>query len=71
MNCVRCIHVAAVSIDFALSVTSRINCIAARCLINAVYLTEVMVTLCDLNDIAYDAESTKNRKSCHNRKFEE
>ena len=67
MNSVRYIHVAAVSIDFALSVTSRINCIAARCLINVVYFTEVIMTLYVLNDIAYDAESTNNRKLRHNR----
>ena len=47
-----------------LSVTSRINCIVARCLINAVYLTacclyQVMMALHFLNDVANDAESTQ------------
>ena len=45
-----------------LSVTSRINCIVARCLINVVYLTtcclyKVMMTLHILNDVANDAGS--------------
>ena len=47
-----------------LSVTSHINCIVARCLINVVYLTacclyQVMMTLHFLNDVANDAESTQ------------
>ena len=47
-----------------LSVTSHTNCIAARCLINVVYLTacclyQVMMTLHFLNDVANDAESTQ------------
>ena len=50
-----------------LSVTSRINCIVARCLINVVYLTacclyQVMITLHFLNDVANDAESTYKSK---------
>ena len=49
---------------FVLSVTSRVNCIAARCLINMVYLTGMciyqdMMTLHFLNDVANDAESTQ------------
>ena len=42
-------------------VTSHINCIVARCLINVVYLTayQVMMALHLLNDVAYDAESTQ------------
>ena len=55
-----------------LSVTSHINCIVARCLINVVYLTacclyQVMMTLHFLSDVANDAESTKNQKLCHYR----
>ena len=47
-----------------LSVTSHINCIVARCLINVVYLTacclyQVMMTLHFLNDVANGAESTQ------------
>ena len=50
-----------------LSVTSHINCIVARCLINVVYLTacclyQVMMTLHFLNDVANDAESTQKSK---------
>ena len=50
-----------------LSVTSHTNCIAARCLINVVYLTacclyQVMMTLHFLNDVANDAESTQKSK---------
>ena len=50
-----------------LSVTSRINCIVASCLINVVYLTawclyQVMMTLHFLNDVANDAESTYKSK---------
>ena len=50
-----------------LSVTSHINCIVARCLINVVYLTacclyQVMMTLHFLNDVANDAESTYKSK---------
>ena len=50
-----------------LSVTSRINCIVARCLVNVVYLTacclyQVMMTLHFLNDVANDAESTQKSK---------
>ena len=50
-----------------LSVTSYINCIVARCLINVVYLTacafiQVMMTLHFLNDVASDAESTQKSK---------
>ena len=53
--------------DFTLSVTSHINCIVARCLINVVYLTacclnQVMMTLYFLNDVANDVESTQNKK---------
>ena len=48
---------------FILSVTSYINCIVARCLINLVYLTacclyQVMMTLHFLSYVANDAEST-------------
>ena len=55
-----------------LSVTSHINCIVARCLINVVYLTacclyQVMMTLHFLSDVAYDAESTENQKLRHYR----
>ena len=56
-----------------LSVTSHINCIVARCLLNVVYLTacylhQVMMTLHFLNDVANDAESTQNKKQQrHNR----
>ena len=55
-----------------LSVTSHINCIVARCLINVVYLTacylyQVMMTLHFLNDVANDAESTQKSKLRHNR----
>ena len=44
-----------------LSVTSQINCIAARCLINVVYptaccLNQVRMTLHFLNDVANDTE---------------
>ena len=50
-----------------LSVTSHINCIVARCLINVVYLKacclyQVMMTLHFLNDVANDAESTQKSK---------
>ena len=50
-----------------LSVTSHINCIVARCLINVVYLTacclyQVMMTLHFLNGVANDAESTQKSK---------
>ena len=50
-----------------LSVTSRINCIVARCLINVVYLTvcslyQVIMRLHFLNDVANDAESTQKSK---------
>ena len=53
---------------FILSVTSHINYIVARCLINVVYLTacclyQVMMTLHFLNDVANDAESTQNSKT--------
>ena len=49
-----------------LSVTSHINCIVARCLINVVYLTacclyQVMMTLHFLSDVANHAESTQNK----------
>ena len=59
-----------------LSVTSHINCIVARCLINVVYLTarclyQVMMTLHFLSDVANDAESTQNQKLRHYRSFEE
>ena len=52
---------------FNLSVTSHINYIVARCLINVVYLTacclyQVMMTLHFLNDVANDAESTQKSK---------
>ena len=55
-----------------LSVTSHINCIVARCLINGVYLTacclyQVMMTLHFLIDVANYAEPTQNRKLRHNR----
>ena len=55
-----------------LSVTSHINCIVARCLINIVYLTacclyQVMMMLHFLNDVANDAESKKNGKLRYNR----
>ena len=55
-----------------LSVTSHINCIVARCLINVVYLTacclyQVMMTLHFLSDVANDAESTQNQKLRHYR----
>ena len=44
----------------------HINFIAARCLINMVYLTavlyQVMITLQFLNDVAHDAESTQTSK---------
>ena len=55
-----------------LSVTSHINCIVARCLINFVYLTacclyQVMMTLHFLSDVANDAESTQNQKLRHYR----
>ena len=47
---------------YPLSVTSHINCIAARCLINVVYLTTLPLSGHDdvafLNGVAYDAEST-------------
>ena len=53
----------------SLSVTSHTNCIAARYLINVVYLTacssglyQVMMTLHFLNDVANDAESTQKSK---------
>ena len=47
-----------------LSVTSHINCIAARCLINLVYLLyQVIMTLHFLNDVVNDAESTQISKS--------
>ena len=48
-----------------LSVSSHINCIVARCLINVVYLTHVPlsghddVALFVLNDVTNDAESTQ------------
>ena len=50
-----------------LSVTSHINYIVARCLINVVYLTacylhQVMMTLHFLNKVTNDVESTQNRK---------
>ena len=50
-----------------LSVTAHINCIAACCLINMVYLMAcafilVMMILNFLNDITYDAESTQKSK---------
>ena len=66
-------HVAAQQL---LSVTSRINCIVARCLINVVYLTacclyQVMMTLHSLNDVANDAESTYKSKMKSYRYFEE
>ena len=52
---------------FYLSVTSYINCIVARCLINIVYLTacclyQVMMTLHFLSDVTNDAESTQKSK---------
>ena len=55
------------AINIALSVTSHINCIVARCLINVVYLTacclyQVMMTLHFLNDVANDTESTYKSK---------
>ena len=55
------------SLKLALSVTSHIKCIVARCLINVVYLTacclyQVMMTLHFLNDVANDAESTQKLK---------
>ena len=51
-----------------LSVTSHTNCIAARCLIDVIYLTacclyQVMMTLHFLNDVANDAESTQKSKN--------
>ena len=54
-------------VNVHLSVTSHINCIVARCLINVVYLTacclyQVMMTVHFLNDIANDAESTQKSK---------
>ena len=56
----------------SLSVTSHINCIVARCLINVVYLTacclyQIMMTLHFLSDVANDAESTQNQKLRHYR----
>ena len=46
-----------------LSVTSHINCIVVRCLINVVYqgmcLYHVMMTLHFLNDVANDTEWTQ------------
>ena len=54
-----------------LSVTSHINCIVARCLINVVYLTacclQVLMTLHFLSDVANDAESALNQKLRHYR----
>ena len=51
-------------LKIVLSVTSHINCIAARCLINVVYLTacvyQVMMTLHFFNDVANDASEHKN-----------
>ena len=57
-------------LELLLSVTSHINCIVVRCLINVVYLTacclyQVMMTLHFLSDVANDAESTQNQKSRH------
>ena len=52
---------------YTLSVTSRINCIVTRCLINVVYLTacclyQVIMTLHFLNDVANEAELTYKSK---------
>ena len=44
-----------------LSVTTHINCIVVRCLINVMCLYQVMMTLHFLNDVPNDAESTQNR----------
>ena len=56
-----------VTVKLNLSVTSHINCIVARCLINVVYLTacflyQILMTLHFLNDVANDAESTQKSK---------
>ena len=45
------------------SVTSHINCIATCCLINMVYLYQVMMKLHFLNGIANDAELTQKSKN--------
>ena len=46
-------------LDQVLSVTSHNNCIAARCLINIVYLTAcAFIILHFLNDVANEADST-------------
>ena len=42
-----------------------------HCLSHGMCLYQVMMTLHFLNDVAYDAESTKNRKLRHSRKFQE
>ena len=52
---------------FVLSATSPINCIAAHCLINMVYLTacvsyQVVMTLHFLNGVVDDDESTYKSK---------
>ena len=44
-----------------LSVTTHINCIVVRCLINVMCLYQVMMTLHFLNDVPNDAGSTQNR----------
>ena len=38
-----------------------------RCLSHGMCFYQVMMTLHFLNDVANDAESTQNRKLCHNR----
>ena len=55
------------SMKIVLSVTSYINCIVARCLINVVFLSgmcfyQVMMTLHLLNDVANDTELTQKLK---------
>ena len=49
------------------SIISHINCIAARCLINVVYLTGMYLTLHVLNDVANALNQHKHRKLRHNR----
>ena len=58
------------AVKFDLSVTSEINCTAARCLINIVYLRHVPLSGHDdvalFNDVTNDAESTQKRELRHN-----
>ena len=49
-------------VDQILLVTSHINCMVVRCLINVVYLTACAFILHFLNDVANDAESTQTSK---------